>query len=105
MGNNKFMENIGKFFTWILMFTLMVFLRGMVLMFLWKWFMVPLGLPEVGFWLVMGISQTISVFMGIKVDEKKAENTKFKDSIKDFAISCLLNLAFLGMGAIIHMFI
>ena len=93
------MEKFGKFSLGTILFALAMFLQSLEQMFMWNWFIVPLGLPTISFWLAMGISLTISVFHGI---QSKAKN---EDLIKGFAASCFAYLAVWGVGALVHLFI
>lgn len=93
------MEKFGKFSLGAILFALAIFVQSIVQMFMWNWFIVPIGLPTISFWLAMGISLTISAFHG---SQSKA---KSDDLIKGFATSCFVNLAFWGIGALVHLFI
>jgi hypothetical protein len=93
------MEKFGKFSLGTILFALAIFLQSLVQMFMWNWFMVPLGLPTISFWLAMGISLTISAFHS---SQSKAES---EDLIKGFVTSCFVYLALWGVGALVHLFI
>lgn len=93
------MEKFGKFSLGIILFALAIFVQSIVQMFMWNWFIVPLGLPTISFWLAMGISLTISVFHSSQ-STKKSENL-----IKGFTTSCFVSLALWGFGALVHLFI
>ena len=93
------MEKFGKFSLGTILFALAMFLQSLVQMYMWNWFIVPLGLPTISFWLAMGISLTISVFHNSQ-SKKKSEGI-----IKGLVISCFVSLAFWGVGALVHLFI
>ena len=93
------MKKFGKFSLGTILFALAIFVQSIVQMFMWNWFIVPLGLPTISFWLAMGISLTISTFHG---SQSKA---KGEDLIKVFTTSCFVSLALWGVGALVHLFI
>jgi hypothetical protein len=93
------MEKFGKFSLGTILFALAIFVQSVVQMFMWNWFIVPLGLPAISFWLTMGISLTISAF------HSSQSKVKSEDLIKGFTTSCFVYLAFWGVGALVHLFI
>lgn len=50
------MEKFGKFVLYLLVTVASSFLYGTLLIFGWKWFITPLGAPEIRFWHAMGLS-------------------------------------------------
>lgn len=44
----------------LLSFTVAIVLRGFVVMFGWGWFIVPLGVPEIGFAHALGVSAFVA---------------------------------------------
>ena len=94
------MEKFGKFSLGTILFALAIFVQSIGQMFMWDWFIVPLGLPTISFWLAMGISLTISVFHN---SQSKAKDGN--DLIKGYATNCFVYLALWGIGALVHLFI
>lgn len=53
-----------------------VFLRGWVLIWLWTWFIIPLGMPSINFWQALGISLVAAFLtyeLNISGDDPKEE--------------------------------
>ena len=95
------MKVFGTIVAGVLAFLLNTFVFGVVLMFMWNWFIVPLGVTKIGIWLALGISITIKFFTGF-------ENTKEKDNSGFFMSllsSILSSLLIWGIGAIIQLLI
>ena len=95
------MKTFGTIVAGILCWLLSIFVGGVVLMFLWNWFIVPLGVIKIGFWLAFGISLTIKFFIGLDLSRDK-DNSGFFSSC--FA-SILASLLTWGLAAIIQLFI
>ena len=51
--------SIGERFLWMLASWVLTFWSTFVVMKLWGWFMVPIGLPHISFFLVMGMILTV----------------------------------------------
>lgn len=92
------MEKFGKFSLGTILFALAMFLQSLVQMFMWNWFIVPLGFTTISFWFAMGISLTISAF------HSSQSKAKSEDLITGFATSCFVHLAIWGVGALVHLF-
>lgn len=93
------MEKFGKFSLGTILSALAIFVQSIVQMFMWNWFIVPLGFTTISFWLAMGISLTISAF------HSSQPKLKSEDLIKGFITSCFVFLVFWGVGALVHLFI
>ena len=93
------MKIFGTIVAGLLTYLLNTFVFGIVLMFMWNWFIVPLGVMKIGFWLALGISMTINCFFGGNSNKDKS----------GFFTSCFVNifsyLLVWGLGAIIQLFI
>lgn len=94
------MKIFGTIVAGLLTFLLTIFVKGIVLMFMWNWFIVPLGIVKIGFWLAFGISMTMSFFIGgVSSTENKG----------GFFKQCFTNiggyLLTWGIAAIIQLFI
>ena len=62
MNNRSALEIVGLIFLSIALSAVGMFILGVVLMFLWNWFIAPLGTIEISYWMAIGISLTISAF-------------------------------------------
>ena len=79
--------------------------QGVVLMYLWNWFMTKLGLPVVGFWLTLGISLVVNVFICPSVLGLQKQNTESSEAMARSIGVTIGYLIIWGIGAIIHLFI
>lgn len=95
------MKVFGTIVAGLFMYLLSTFVVGVVLMFLWNWFIVPLGVVKIGFWLAFGISLTIKVFIGLDVSRNKENSGFFTQCIA----SIIASLLTWGLAAIIQLFI
>jgi hypothetical protein len=57
----------------IMVFPIIIILKGFVLSRLWVWFMVPLGLPPIGLWHANGISAVFTMLIGYIERDKDEE--------------------------------
>ena len=92
------MEKFGKFMLFIILYAINVFVVGVVLMFMWNWFIAPLGVTKIGFWLALGISLTITTFIG----NNKSNSNNLYESI---FINIVVNLILWGIGALIALLV
>lgn len=93
------MEKFGRMTLATILFALLLFVQSIVQMFMWNWFITPLGVVKIGFWLSMGISLTISMFCG--------KNGKFEGEkiYEQFITQIFVFLMIWGIGAIIQLFV
>lgn len=93
------MEKFGKFMLGLILYVISVFVFGIVLMYMWNWFIFPLGVVKIGFWLALGLSLTIKCFFGVNN----------KDGNDGFFVSCIASIfAYLitwGIGALVNLMI
>lgn len=82
----------------IILYTVNIFVCGTVLMFMWNWFITPLGVVKIGFWLALGISLTITTFFG----RNKSNSNNLYEAI---GANIVGNLILWGLGAIIALLI
>lgn len=68
---------------------------------LWSWFLVPAGVPRLGFVTAMSITLIVSLLTPSKVDDKE---TTDKDWIKAIVIALLHPAFVLFCGWILHLF-
>jgi len=73
-------------------------LKGIALISLWNWFVVPLGVMPIGFWHALGLSSLITYLTIYQIPEKTPNPTK------SLIESCILSLIILFFGWIYHMF-
>lgn len=95
------MKTFGTIVAGILCWLLGIFVGGVVLMYLWNWFIVPLGVIKIGFWLAFGIQLTIRFFIGLDLSRDKDSNGFFSSCFS----SILASLLTWGLAAIIQLFI
>ena len=99
------MNKVGKITLGLLVTAIQTFVLGVVLMFLWNWFIAPLGVAQIGYWLALGISLTINTFF-IRIPKRdEGENGDFLEAIGTEVGYIIALLLIWGMGAIIHLFI
>lgn len=82
----------------ILLFPLAFWLRGIVTVDLWDWFLVPLGVIAIGFWHAVGMSAIIAFFTIQPSMHKEFTATAL------MIYSIAMSLVFWGLGAIYHSF-
>ena len=80
--------------------------KGVVLVFLWKWFAVPFGLPQIGFFWALGICTGIAMLTGMSKEGilksiERTDGEKLKASGYGYGIMALLWL----FGWIYHLLI
>jgi len=94
------MEDFGKLCAFILLYLGGIFLEGLVLMILWNWFVVPIGVKEINFVVALGISVISSMFI-----PSKQEKRTVKETIDDCGRAIIKSLTILAMGFIVHLFL
>lgn len=99
------MKTFGKICLALLIDALQLFVLGVVLMFLWNWFIVPLGAVSIGYWLALGIALTINTFLIMVKRDNGHKDEEFLESIGRNLGYIVGLLLIWGMGAIIHLFI
>lgn len=80
-------------------------IQGVVLMHLWNWFMTKLGLPAIGFWLTLGISLVVNVFILPSILGLQKQDIESSEAIARSVGTIIGYLIIWGVGAIIHLFI
>jgi len=56
------MKVFSQFCTGLVVLIISATADGIVVSNMWNWFIVPLGVIPIGFWLAVGISMTVSLF-------------------------------------------
>ena len=77
-------------------------LKGFVITFLWKWFIVPLGVTEVGLVHAIGIGCIIT-FLTYSITNIKWDKND-SDKIKEIIAMYFVPLIFWGLGYVINLF-
>ena len=85
----------------LLLYVLSLFVSGTALMYMWNWFIVPLGAIKIGFWLAFGISMTVKFFIGVHISRDKQDDSFFSNVMANI----LATLLIWGVGSIIQLFI
>lgn len=81
-------------------------LYGVVIPFMWSWFIVPLGMPNIGFWHAIGLMMALSVLVlgKMKYNGDKDKDKEEVDLVYTFLYRGSRALFAWGCGAIIHFF-
>lgn len=101
------MRVLGNFLIFALLFAAAIgstWLGGIVMRDLWSWFMVPLGMVEIGFWEALGIMTVAGMFKH-GLPAAKADNedyTWWQETIFKIALYTLGYLVSWGSGAVLH---
>ena len=96
------MKEFGQFCAILITMIASVITNGIVVSCMWNWFIVPLGVSTIGFWLATGISMTVSLFTTQHNNTPKKELSVVLQEA--FSI-CLAKFMVLGIGAIVKLFI
>jgi len=96
------MKTFGKFCAVLTAMMLSAVTNGIVIPHLWNWFIVPLGVVPIGFWLAIGLSLFVGLFT-------PPSGSGFSDDLltallKSFFINVCKFLS-LGLGAIVNLFV
>lgn len=98
---------MAKFFAGLFLILLdipAIMLRGLVISYLWLWFMVPLGLMEITFVHGIGLALMVGLFLsGVATREDKGESTLEK-MFSAIINSVIISLTVWGFGYIIWSF-
>lgn len=101
--NDDFASIMAKFLVGIVLFVLAVVVDGFVLTYLWGWFLVPLGLVQIGMAHAIGVSILVSYLThqtNNSDDNDDASKTFWTMIITSFCKSGLVML----MGYVAHSF-
>ena len=101
------MEKLGKFVAWVMSYVAHMLARGFAIVYLWKWFVIPLGVVPISFWWGMGLSVVFSIFMPKPSLEKGSDDERqedFRKSMTDMVAEITTSVALLGMGWVIQCF-
>ena len=96
---------IGLLLLVILVIPLNVILCGIVLRFLWGWFVVPtFELPSLGLVPAMGLATLISFVVYRDLDAERPKRSTEALVGKVIGTTVMIPLSFLGVGWVIHLF-
>ena len=76
--------------------------RAYVLTQLWAWFIVPLGLEQIGLWHAWGLAMIIGMFTVKASDYKSDEKKDMTEKIGLFISPVITTLVVWGIGSIVH---
>lgn len=79
------------------------FAFGFVALQNYNWFLLPLGLPSLSMFQMIGIRITIGILMPVKTPGKR-EETKIEDLLTSFVFTILISAIVLLSGYIIYLF-
>ena len=87
-----------------------VFWDGFVMMWLWRWFVSPLGLVWLGYWEAVGLYTFWAAMLIIVVSQsgvlegllRKGERRTFVESLSTIVGNRTIYALFLGMGWVVH---
>lgn len=83
-----------KILLYVAVFVLAVFLRGIILVDYWHWFVQPLGYPEIRFWHALGLSLMVSwLVLDVSVTRER------RDFLTNSITSIIIALVVWGFGA------
>jgi len=88
---------VGIVSTFAFLFTAAALLRGWVLSLLWDWFLVPLGVPSVGFWHAVGLCLVVTFLTYHYYNFQRS-----KPNLIEALVYVLSPLAVLGIGWVVH---
>jgi hypothetical protein len=97
------MKEFGQFCAVLVMIIASAITNGIVVSNMWNWFLVPLGVSPIGFWLAVGISMTVSIFT-VQPDRDTTKKELSKVLSSAFA-TYVTKFMVLGLGAIVKLFI
>ena len=97
MNNSKFAAVLVTLFALVLS----PILHGWVLTYLWRWFVVPLGVKELSIAWAIGISVVVSMLTKQWQPEQKDKHPSLRSVVVELFLSPFVFLAF---GAIVHAF-
>ena len=93
----EIIESLGA----LILFIPSILFSGWVVMLLWGWFIVPLGMPEVGLALALGISVLVSAITPVNYHLMEKEG---RSSFYKIVFNLIMNAVLLGFGFIVHLF-
>ena len=92
-------EDLPFLYQLFLSFALFVFC-GLTIMFMWNWYVFPLGLPLIGLVQALGIDMLVTFIVTTKINTRPTE-----PFIERWTVGMLYALCTLGIGWLLHFFI
>lgn len=74
--------------------------NGLAVMWLWRWFVTPFGMPEVGFWHALGISM-LSSFLTMRLVASDFEDTPLPVRTYQVFITLTAKWLCIGIAAVV----
>ena len=96
---SKFLELLGLFWSFVLLFVIASGLEGFVLSYLWEWFVVPLGLQPVSILHAVGLCVLLDFVTYHYYDYKKSEEVGLATSLSYILIRPIVAMV---IGAAVH---
>lgn len=96
---NKFLKLLGLFWSFVLLFIIASCLEGLVLSYLWEWFVVSLGLRSVSIIHAIGICVLLDFITYHYYDYKKSEEVGLAASLSYILIRPIVAMT---VGAAVH---
>ena len=96
---NKFLKILGLFWSFVILFVIASCLEGLVLSYLWEWFVVPLGMKPVSILHAIGICVLLDFITYHYYDYKKSEEVGLAMSLSYILIRPAVALT---VGAAVH---
>lgn len=94
---------MGKVIGFLILMVLSVFFWGTAIASNWEWFMVPLGLPALGFWHACGMGLMVrGLTHRVSDDDFDSAEDEKKKFVLMFTNAVLAPLIILGMGWFYH---
>jgi hypothetical protein len=97
---NKCLKLLGLFWSFVLLFVIASCLEGLVLSYLWEWFVVPLGLRPVSIIHAIGICVLLDFITYHYYDYKKSEEVGLAASLSYIIIRPIVAII---VGALVHL--
>jgi hypothetical protein len=95
----KFLKLLGLFWSFIFLFAVASSLEGLVLSYLWEWFVVPLGLRPVSILHAIGICVLLDFITYHYYDYKRSEEVGLAASLSYILIRPIVTMI---VGAAVH---
>ena len=95
------MENFGRFIAKGALSIIVTLIQGFVLMWLWRWFIVPLGVKVLTIPWAVGVALLVHYMAGDEPKSTKLSDAQFLQAVLEAVIYALIML---GIGYVFHRF-
>jgi len=99
---NDFVTALGVGLSWTLLLAISFLLEGFVLLCLWAWYLVPLGVPQINLFHAIGLAITVSLLTYHYYDFQKSEKAGIIQPINYLIVRPLVTLL---IGWLLHFFV